>query len=86
MSDDGEDYGFEYSDDDQEEEDVNIENQSRAVSYGLGACSSRGHLLLPSSSLAPSPPSASPSAGITTQRGSSATATPRRLSTGSRRS
>jgi len=24
---DGEDYGFEYSDDDQEEEDVNIENQ-----------------------------------------------------------
>ena len=31
---DGEDYGFEYSDDDQEEEDVNIENQSRGMSYG----------------------------------------------------
>ena len=27
---DGEDYGFEYSDDDQEEEDVNIENQCAA--------------------------------------------------------
>ena len=29
MSDD-EDFGFEYSDDDQEEEDVNIENRARA--------------------------------------------------------
>lgn len=30
---DGEDYGFEYSDDDQEEEDVNIENQLRAACH-----------------------------------------------------